>query len=181
MVRVLTTNATKMRANRVVVETSSQSMNGLFESDRAELILTTLPLLSTTSFASFDGPLAFDGHRKNVSTRTRTAKRRKCQRTDPHSVWVQLSLSCECGPSKKKAGRIAPARCKTAIDLRSFDYGVWFVPVYAGLPAQVSGAVPTGVAGQTGTPPAGPMSAAVLGRAAGEQPLPSQAASKSTE
>ena len=61
----------------------------------------------------------------------------------------------------------------------AWDYGVWLVPMYAEAGVQVT------PAGQTGTPPTGPMSdpgaAAVVRGTGAEQPLPSHAASKSTE
>src|SRR5207248_7668707 len=63
-----------------------------------------------------------------------------------------------------------------AIDA-AWDYGVWLVPMYAEAGVQVT------PAGQTGTPPFGPMNApwTVDSGVADEQPLPSHAASKSTE
>src|SRR5438046_5061347 len=76
---------------------------------------------------------------------------------------------------KKRAGSLRPA--ETTSDRCRRDYGVWLVPMYAEAGVQVT------PAGQTGTPPFGPMNApgTELSATGAEQPLPSHAASKSTE
>src|SRR4051812_37315457 len=74
---------------------------------------------------------------------------------------------------KRRAGRFRPA-FSGYCDLRR-DYGVVLVPMYGATP----GVQPATLGGQTGVPPAGPIVVPAAGD--GEQPLPSHAASKSTE
>src|SRR5437762_6400390 len=73
----------------------------------------------------------------------------------------------------RKLGRVMSRRKRAGL----CDYGVWFVPMYADAGVHVT------PAGQTGTSPRGPMNApaVVVSGAAAEQPLPSHAASMSTE
>src|SRR5207247_8344151 len=80
------------------------------------------------------------------------------------------------GEEEEKIKRAGSLRPVFAIDV-AWDYGVWLVPMYAEAGVQVT------PAGQTGTPPFGPMNApgVVDSAVADEQPLPSHAASKSTE
>ncbi len=86
----------------------------------------------------------------------------------------QLDTTYFFGPKrKKKAGRRTGPPFGYCDE--DWGYGVVFVPMYGATP----GVQPVAPAGQTGVPPTGPMTAP-LGTGA-EQPLPSHAASKSTE
>src|SRR5947209_8148761 len=74
---------------------------------------------------------------------------------------------------KKSGPEIRPASQQLRVD-EYYGRGVVFVPVYGATP----GVQPGSPAGQTGVPPDGAMTAPTA--TAGEQPLPSHAASKST-
>src|SRR5438270_10077828 len=85
-----------------------------------------------------------------------------------------LSLNSDVVSIKKKSGpEIRPASQQLRVDI-DYGRGVVFVPVYGATP----GVQPGSSGGQTSTPPAGAITAP--GPTAGEQPLPSHAASKST-
>src|SRR3954447_642247 len=85
-----------------------------------------------------------------------------------------ILLSSDAVSIKKKSGpEIRPASQQLRVDM-DYGRGVVFVPVYGATP----GVQPGSSGGQTSTPPAGAIVAP--GPTAGEQPLPSHAASKST-
>src|SRR5437588_4693215 len=89
-----------------------------------------------------------------------------------------LSLNSDVVSIKKKSGpEVRPASQQLRVDI-DYGRGVVFVPVYGATP----GVQPGSSGGQTSTPPAGAIGFAgtPVVPTAGEQPLPSHAASKST-